>query len=182
MEAHTQPVVSALNLMEADAQPVASALHSVSALHLKARAAELRTMGKYIGLFDWLAWSILPRSIRSHVGSSSNQALSNPREAMADRCEVRVNNARFAPVLIMSARAEDIVHGWSPSEVEAVVRDALGGDKDGQAQLHRFLHDSIKRPVCWICKFLDISSRLDGGTMGRPYTVNPIAVHFCQLF
>ena len=101
---------------------------------------------------------------------------------MADRCRVRVRGASFAPQLIMSARAEDIVHGWSPSEVEAVVRDALGGDKDGQTQLHMFLHDSIKRPVCWICKFLGISSRLDGGTMENPYTVDPIAVHLCQLF
>ena len=140
------------------------------------------TMCTYSRLFDWLAWSILPRSIRSHVGSSSKQALSIPRDAMAGICKVVVRGATFAPKVIMSAPPENTAHGWSKSEVEAVVRKALGGDKDGQALFHIFLHDTITRPVCWICRFLDISSRLDGGTMGRPYTVNPIAVHFCQLF
>ena len=43
--------------MEADAQPVASALQ------LKARAADLRTVGTYIGLFDWLVWSIMRRAV-----------------------------------------------------------------------------------------------------------------------
>ena len=35
----------------------------VSAEHLKARAVELRTMGQYIGMFDWVIWSIVRRAL-----------------------------------------------------------------------------------------------------------------------
>ena len=120
--------------------------------------------------------------MRSHFSSNFNQALSNPREAMAAVCNVRVFSAMLEPQLITSAPAEAIVLGWSPSKVEALVREALDEKKDSQALLHNFLDATLTRPICWICKCLEISSRLDGGTMGRPYTVDPIAVHFCQLF
>ena len=101
---------------------------------------------------------------------------------MAARCNVRVCSALLEPQLITSARAEDIVPGWSPSQVEAIVREALGGERGSQAQFHKFLDATLTRPVRWICKYLGISSRLDGGTMGNPYMVDPIAVYLCQLF
>jgi len=67
--------------------------------------------------------------MRSHFSSNFNQALSNPREAMAAVCNVRVFSAMLEPQLITSAPAEAIVLGWSPSKVEALVREALDEQK-----------------------------------------------------